>query len=75
MNLPAFGKGDLFETEAFCLSRAVLGTDKKVLSLGPLCLCGERKQFYALINMITESALLPAPAYRQAGTGRGFREM
>jgi hypothetical protein len=58
MNLPAFGKGDLFETEAFCLS-GTSPTDKKVLSLGPLCLCGERKQFYALLNMITESALLP----------------
>jgi hypothetical protein len=63
MNLPASGKGDLFETEAFCLSVPPRQTKKF-----SLCdLCGERKQFYALLNMITRSAFLPTPAYWQEG--------
>jgi hypothetical protein len=32
MTPQAFGQGHVFEREAFCLSRAILGTDKKVVS-------------------------------------------
>jgi hypothetical protein len=63
MNLPASGKGDLFETEAFCLSVPPRQTKKF-----SLCdLCGEHKQFYALLNTMTGSTFLPAPATRQEG--------
>ena len=37
MNLPASGKGNLFETEGFGLSRVILGTDQKSsLSVTPV---------------------------------------
>jgi len=54
MNSRAFGKGSLFETEAFCLS-GTSPTDKnsslRDLPAGrQVCLCGEYIQFHAVLN-------------------------